>query len=221
MNRPVLPLYVHPAVRPDAWAELERRPEDFRCVVVNVSDGPGEGLPDDEAYVVAIRRLHEAGLTVAGYVDLAYGARTVEAVRRDVLRWRTSYGVTSTFLDRFPPEPHPRTRTCLLWLRNLGVHLVVANPGVHPDPAALDGVDVCVTFENTWAAYQDARVPCWAREAGPSRVAHLVHDVPAEAFDRACALADLRGASCLVTDATGANPWVSVPPSSPTLVGQP
>lgn len=201
----VVPAYVHPLVAPAQWRLVERLGRRWTCVVVNVADGPGADRPVDPAYVRLLGRLVAAGVRAAGYVDLDYGARDAAAVRRDVATWRERYGVDAVFFDRFPCSVDAGVAAVVARARAEGAALVVANPGVHPAPGALVGVDVCVTFEGDWAAYRRLAVPAWTHP--DARPVHLVHGVPPSASDVLRELAARRRTPCYATHASGANPW--------------
>lgn len=201
----VVPAYVHPQVGPAQWRLVERLGRRWACVVVNVADGPGGDRPADPAYVRLLGRLAASGVRAAGYVDLDYGARDGAAVCRDVVTWRERYGVDAVFFDRFPCSVDAGVAAVVARARAEGATLVVANPGVHPVPGALVGVDVCVTFEGDWAAYRRLAVPAWAhRDARP---VHLVHGVPPSASGVLRELVARRRTPCYATQASGANPW--------------
>jgi len=207
MTGAVVPLYVHPLLDPQAWSALEELGTDLRCVVVNVADGPGSALTADPRYVHAVRRLRRAGVTVAGYLDLAYGARSTGTVQRAVDAWESAYEVSAFFLDRHPSYVEPRAIGVAEWLVRRGADLVVANTGVHPDPAAVDCVDVCVTFEGDVERYRALTVPTWAASFGAGHIAHLVYGVPPEDQAEVRALAAERGAVGYATEGRGSNPW--------------
>jgi hypothetical protein len=207
MRGAVVPLYVHPLLDPMAWRNLEELGPGLRCVVVNVADGPGSPRDPDPEYVRAVHRLRRAHVTVAGYVDLAYGARSTGVVHRDVDTWRSEYDVSAFFLDRYPSHVDPRAIGVVEWLVRGGADLVVANPGVHPDPAAVDRVDLCVTFEGDVERYRAATGRSQADSLGATDVAHLVYDVPPEDHAEVGDLAAARGAAGYVTEGRGSNPW--------------
>lgn len=83
----LLPLYIYPA--PAAWAPLYdaagAHPELDFYVVVNPSNGPGDGALPDANYVDALVRLTALrNVRVIGYVHCSYGARPAEEIVADV-----------------------------------------------------------------------------------------------------------------------------------------
>lgn len=208
----LVPLYVHPATHPGAWAALVAAAPRLRAVVLNAADGPGR-LPDP-AFTEAATRLRGAGVPVLGYVDTAYGNRPAREIVGDVRRHRRWYGVDGVFLDQTAAGPGalPHYRRLVRLARALGAGTAVLNPGTHPDPGYAQVADVLVTFEGDWEAYRGAGVPAWTADHPPERFCHLVHGVPEEHTALVARTAERRGAAvhCAVPG-TGANPWRSVP----------
>jgi hypothetical protein len=203
----VVPLYVHPLVDVDSWHLAERLGAKAACIVVNVADGPGAPGRPDGAYVAWIARLAGRGVTVAGYVDCAYGARSADDVRADVERWRANFAVQSFFLDQFPAVPAPVTAGIVRWLGDTGTRLVAANAGVETHPDSLVGVDVHVAFEGRWPDYRRAVSDGRVARTRANDVTHLVYAVPGQELDHAIGLARSLGAHPYVTSRDGANPW--------------
>lgn len=203
----VVPAYFHPCVRGADWMRMEQVGAAWTCVVVNVADGPGGAWPVDPEYTRALGRLAAAGVRAAGYVDLEYGARDARNVHADVATWRERYGLDAVLLDRFPYAPTCGLDALVRGVRAVGARLVVANPGVHPVPRSLVGVDVCVAFEGDWAAYRRLATPTWAHRRPPCRLVHLVHGVPRSALGQLRQMVGRRGVPCYATEESGANPW--------------
>ncbi|KOG86152.1 hypothetical protein ADK38_32660, partial [Streptomyces varsoviensis] len=70
-RRLLVPLYVHPAVAPQAWTALLRTATRLEGVILNAADGPG--TRPDPAFTAAATRLRGAGVPLLGYVDTGYG----------------------------------------------------------------------------------------------------------------------------------------------------
>ncbi|MFE0046210.1 spherulation-specific family 4 protein [Streptomyces albireticuli] len=216
----LVPLYVHPATDPGAWAALVAAAPRLRAVVLNAADGPGR-IPDP-AFTGAVAGLRGAGVPVLGYVDTAYGHRPAREVVGDVRRHRKWYGVDGVFLDQTAAGPGelPYYRRLVRLARALGAGTAVLNPGTHPDPGYAHLADVLVTFEGDWEDYRGAGVPAWTADHPPERFCHLVHGVPREHTALVARTAERRGAAvhCAVPG-TGANPWRSVPGAARTDPG--
>lgn len=87
----LIPLYIYPA--PGAWDPLytavDAHPELDFYVVVNPSNGPGDGVLPDANYTVALGRLTALpNVKVVGYVHCSYGQRAAEGIVEDVERYR-------------------------------------------------------------------------------------------------------------------------------------
>ncbi|RLU83066.1 hypothetical protein CTZ27_29230 [Streptomyces griseocarneus] len=221
-QRPLLvPLYVHPAADPDAWAALEAAAPSLRAVVLNIADGPG--TRPDPAFTEAAARLRAVGVPLLGYADTGYGHRPPRDIVGDIRRHRRWYEVDGVFLDQVAVHPAllPRYRRLVIVARALGARTAVLNPGTHPDPGYAHLGDLLVTFEGDWETYRHADVPAWTADHPPERFCHLVHGVPPGHADRVARTAARRGAAvhCAVPG-EGANPWQSVPGTLAATAGE-
>lgn len=208
----IVPAYFHPAVRRRDWESLVEHGPHIRLVVANPASGPGDRV--DESYLAPLRRLRDAGVQVAGYIDTDYGQRPAEDALRDFERYAEWYEVAGAFFDRVSNNVHDvgyydrLTRD----IRSAGAEVVAYNHGTHPVEAYAEIADLLGTFEGTWESYIDATVPRWARARSAGQFFHLVYDVPQESFGDAFLLATLRRAGVIfVTDSGGANPWGRLP----------
>ncbi|MFJ6717331.1 MULTISPECIES: spherulation-specific family 4 protein [unclassified Streptomyces] len=207
----LVPLYEHPADRPEAWESLIASAGRLHSVVLNPDSGPGEA-PDGRFAAVA-GRLRAAGVPVLGYVDTDYGRRPHADVVRDLLRHRDWYATDGAFLDQASADPEllPHYRRLAVAARAAGAHTLVLNHGVHPHPGYAALADLLVTFEGPWDAYRDAgAAPGWTADHPAQRFCHLVYAVPPGA--PAAELALERGAAvhCAVPG-SGAHPWGTLP----------
>lgn len=196
----LLPLYVHPADDPAAWATLAGHGPDV-TVIVNVHDGPGE--QPDRAYEHVTENLRAAGVPMIGYVDLDYGQRACRDVWKDIVGWER-YPVAGIFFDRVSADAAGLEGVARA-VQAAG-RPVVLNPGTRPhaDYAGLAGT-VC-TFEGPWREYRSLPDGCdWANAA------HLVHDVPPEELDEAEDLLRSRVSCGLVSDLGAPSPYRGLP----------
>ncbi|MET9291829.1 spherulation-specific family 4 protein [Streptomyces sp. NPDC003077] len=210
--RLLVPLYEHPADRPDAWRRLIEAAPQLYGVVLNPANGPGTA--PDPAFAEVAGRLREAGVRLLGYTDTDYGRRPHADVVRDLLRHRDWYAADGTFLDQAAPGPEllPHYGRLTVAARAAGATTVVLNHGLHPHPGYLEVADLLVTFEDTWAAYEAAEIPAWTARHPPERFCHLIHGVPDGRAQAAADLARRRGAAvhCAVRG-TGPHPWDALP----------
>ncbi|MCX5195567.1 spherulation-specific family 4 protein [Streptomyces sp. NBC_00249] len=214
----LVPLYVHPAEDPGAWARLIGAAPRTWAVVLNPASGPGPR--PDPAFTAAAAALRAAGARLLGYVDTAYGSREAAEAHYEMLRYREWYGVDGCFLDQVTAD-RQGLRACrrlVRSLRRLGAATVVLNPGVHPDPGYLRLADLVVTFEGDWATYA-ARFsrPEWTARHPPERFCHLVHSTPEALVPLAVRTARDRGAGvCGPVTGHLPNPWTQPTPALTT-----
>ncbi|RSS73371.1 spherulation-specific family 4 protein [Streptomyces sp. WAC06614] len=205
----LVPLYVHPAEEPGAWARLIGAAPRTYAVVLNPASGPG--TRPDPAYRAAADALRAAGARLLGYLDTDYGARPAAELTVEFLRHRDWYGVDGCFLDR-ATAARDDLRACrrvVRSLRRLGATTVVLNPGVHPAPGYLRCADLIVTFEGHWSTYVAAFArPAWTARHPADRFCHLVYGVPGALVPLAVRTAHERGAA-VAGPVTGElpNPW--------------
>ncbi|GAA2595091.1 spherulation-specific family 4 protein [Actinomadura fulvescens] len=203
----VVPAYFPPAA--DAWSALaDTCPH---LAVLNVADGPGV-VPDADFAAVAARA-RSAGITLAGYVDTAYGLRSPGDVAADMRRHRDWYGVRRVFLDQVAAGHRQLGHYARVVdaVRAEGAEFVVFNHGVHPDPRYAGLADLLVTFEGPWSTYRSLRAPEWATKADAGRFCHLVYATPRHALCEVLARARRHNAGAYVTDRDGPNPWDDLP----------
>ncbi|MFJ3923820.1 spherulation-specific family 4 protein [Streptomyces sp. NPDC090022] len=213
MKEPMLlvPLYEHPADRPEAWERLIRSAGRLHSVVLNPDSGPGAAR--DERFAAVAARLRDAGVPVLGYADTDYGRRPHASVVRDLLSHRDWYGTDGAFLDQTAagPELLPHYRRLAVAARAAGAGTLVLNPGTHPHPGYAEVADLLVTFEGPWDAYREAgTAPSWTAGYPAHRFCHLVYAVPPGAPAAELATERRAGVHCAVPGG-GAHPWGTLP----------
>lgn len=207
----LVPLYEHPADRPEEWELLIRSAGRLHSVVLNPDSGPGRA--PDERFAAVAGRLRAAGVPVLGYVDTDYGRRPHADVVQDLLRHRDWYATDGAFLDQASADPEllPHYGRLAVAARAAGARTLVLNHGVHPHPGYAGLADLLVTFEGPWDAYRDAvTAPPWTADHPAQRFCHLVYAVPPGAPAAELAQERRAGVHCAVPG-TGAHPWGTLP----------
>lgn len=203
------PWYVHPAEDPRSWRRLLAGTS-LGFAVINVASGPGSS--GDPYYGPALAAGSHTPLV--GYVDVSYGARPVDEVLDDVRVWLRRYPVCGVMLDCVPSvvrQGHWGLEV-IDRVRELGAQLVVANPGLAPDPLIVERADVTCVAEYDWSFFQQWEPPALLAQLAPERLWMLVHNVPRTEQDRALELAASLGAGLAwATSGTMPNPWATLP----------
>ncbi|MGP4111855.1 spherulation-specific family 4 protein [Streptomyces sp. 4N509B] len=212
--RLLVPLYEHPATRPEAWRLLRQAAPALHGVVLNPASGAGPA--PDPGFAEAAHRLRAAGVRLFGYADTAYGRRPAAEVVAELRRYRRWYGVDAAFLDQSPANRRALpgfARLARAARRRAGMRTLALNPGCHPHPGFARVAELLVTFEGPWDGYRAAAPPpLWARRMPPGRLCHLVYAVPPGEGAAALALAARRGAAvCCAVPGTPPHPWDALP----------
>jgi spherulation-specific family 4 protein len=197
---------------PDGIARIAARPVRDRVVVFNPDSGPG--TVRRAGYRSAVAAEQRARTRVIGYVHTGWGARDPAAVRADVMRYRSWYGVDGIFFDETAHDAAqlPYYAALAHDTRADGLAVVAFNPGTVPAPGYVDLADIVVTFEGPARAYDAAlrSMPQWTREVPRRKLAHLLYDAT-----RAQALHAVTEGSAGYVYATSASlpdPWSTLPP---------
>jgi hypothetical protein len=205
----LIPAYVSP----ERLSELAKSAEPGRTVILNPASGPGAA--PDAAYRRAARQVRAAGTELLGYVPTGYGARDPAAVKADIERYESWYGVDGIFLDETAHDAAnvPYYKSLSETIHAAGERTVAINPGVVPGRAYFDLADVVVTYEGPYAGYADAerRTPAWVEELPRGRIAHLVYGASGEQAERVVT-ANAHAGHVYVTDGALPHPWGSLPP---------
>jgi hypothetical protein len=224
------------------FTELADAAPGVDAVIVN---GPDSAAPNPYSWPTAsaIRRLHDAGVKALGYVASGYLGRTGRTTSRtgvvssdrlswqqqvlgDVEDWYRLYGwagLDGVFLDETlagcgtddEDVDAYRELTDQIRQAHRNAYLVM-NPGTDVDECYLPLADSFVTFENTFAVYQEWTPPTWVYDYPASKFWHIVYDTPTDADMReAVALFKHRNATRLYVTDDAANQqtplWYSLP----------
>jgi len=208
-----VPSYFYPGA---LWTQLDAGAPTVGLAVVNPSSGPGTA--PDANYVNQVSQTRALGIKVVGYVDTAYGLRTLSSVEADVDRQYLWYGVDGIFFDQVPNEcskityyqalaDYVRTKT--------GSHQVVLNPGATTGECFMAASDLLITFEDTYANYVGWQLSGWETKYPASRFWQLIHTTSQADLASAVALTRSRNVGWIyVTPDTLTNPWDTLPASS-------
>ena len=208
-----IPAYFYPAPGDDHWNRLLDAADGI-IVIINPASGPGSVL--DPAYLSAATGLQQRHGSVYGYVDTAYGQRSLKAVLQDAERYRRWYHVDGIFLDQTELTaarlPYYRALSEALHADRLQVAMNPGQPQI--DRRYLELAEHIVLFEGTYDSYLSTRFAHWVKSYQPSKIWNLVYGVPdAAAMARVLRLAGSRNAGVIfATDGLMVNPWKSLPP---------
>jgi hypothetical protein len=237
----LVPMYTYPGIDPASWTDLDQSANKIHIdAIINPNNGPGTFT--DTNYVAAIANLDATKYGKAyGYIKTGFGGQSLSAMEADVRGYLNLYGgknFAGFFLDQMSILPstlstYQQLYTYIKTLPGFSFS-VIGNPGspflngVSPTDF-MSTADQLVIFEgpNTAPGPFDPGfdnypygLPQWFRDFPSSRIANIIHDVPADSGDpthSAAMLSDLSKAqglnagSIFVTDGTGGNPYDHLP----------
>ena len=185
----LIPSYVAPsAITVSAWYQMEKTHSPKEIVIINPNSGPdtGPGSKKYTEYLAEVKRAHNAGLIVLGYVYTGYGVRASTSVDADVAKYVNWYDVDGIFYD----EASAQSKDLTYYQNRLNYAysiipkaITVLNPGVVPDRGYADlrvgagGQLTLVTFENLYNVYVNLtnNSTSWVNNYPASLFAHLVY----------------------------------------------
>jgi len=158
----VVPLYVYPGA---AWTNVINAASSVDIVaIINPSSGPGTSGPDAN-YVNYIQQLHNAGVTIIGYVHTSWGARSLSAVEADIDQYASKFSYLSgIFVDE---AANGNTAALISYYTSLynyikaksGYTNVFLNPGTATDAAYLSISTNIMIYENSAANINSETIP--------------------------------------------------------------
>jgi len=212
-QRIAVPSYFYPGT---FWTQLGDGAPTVGLAVVNPNSGPGTA--PDPNYVSQASATRARGIRVVGYVDTAYGLRTLSAVEADVDRQYEWYGVDGIFFDQVPNECSKIAyyQTLADYVRaKPGTHEVVLNPGASTGECFMSASDLLITFEDSYAQYVGWQLSGWETKYPASRFWQLVLGTTQADMPSAIALSRSRNVGWIyVTPDILPNPWDTLPGSS-------
>lgn len=218
----LVPLYAYPT--DPSYARLIALKEQASTVPVLAVINPGTtgaGPRRDPAFADGITRLGRAGIEVAGYVSLGYGARTRGEVESELAHYRAWYPAIHTiFYDEVATDESalPEHAKLVDVAHAQGFDRVLANPGTTPPPALAELFDVTVVYESPGLPSLELLAQLGDTVAA-GKLAALAYDVAA--LDGDYLLDAVRHVSYVfVTDDVLDNPYDTLPPYLHALLTQ-
>jgi Spherulation-specific family 4 len=194
----------------DDWSGLLPDVPPSNLIVVNPNNGP------DPGYASQISAARARGARVVGYVYTRWANtrpnplhgnvydRTVAAVKADIDRYYSLYpSLDGIFLDEVTGGSdcaHAQSYYQPIYDHIQSTHpgaTVVINPGAPVDPCYLSVASIVVTFESSFADYQNAWSTSgrgWETPANAGRIWHIVHTASSSQWSAALDLSRTRSA---------------------------
>jgi hypothetical protein len=192
------------------WSGLLPAVPPANVIVMNPNNGPG---PD---YISQISAAHAKGARVLGYVYTKYANtqpnplhggvrdRTVAAVAADIDQYYSLYpNLDGIFVDEVTGGSdcaHAQSYYQPIYDHIQSAHpgaTVIINPGRAVDPCYLSVASIVVTFESSFANYQNAWSTSgrgWETNTNSARIWHIVHTASSSQWNTALELSRARSA---------------------------
>jgi hypothetical protein len=221
-----IPAYWYPDSATSTFTnQLQDTPSgDVSFIIADAS--PGDGASVDPNYVSAIDTYEREGIKVYGYVDTAYGSRSLSSVETEVSDWYSWYGLNGIFFDDASSNPtlaspgsyYNELYEYVKHVTGPGVlgTTVVLNPGTIPAEAYMADSDVICDFEGPEASYVNTTFPAWVNSYPATRFWNIIYDSTGiSQMQRDVSLARERNAGYVfVTTLNGSNPYGGMPSSA-------
>jgi hypothetical protein len=210
VQKMAIPSYFYPGAY---WTQLINGAPTVGLAIINPASGPGKKA--DSNYLNTVRQAQARGITVLGYVYTKYGSRRASAVRADIDKYYSWYGVDGIFFDEASTDCAK-----LSYYQGLynyvkakgGQAKVVLNPGINTGECYVNASDILVTFEDNFAAYTTWSPSGWEYNYPAERFWHLVLGASEADMTQAIAWSKQRHAGWVyVTNDDLPNPWDTLP----------
>lgn len=215
----LVPAYFDPTDHPTLWGQLNTAAAAGKSVVTaiaNVNDGPGASQRAD--FTSVIGALQAVGGKVLGYILSGTGTRDIALMKADVDNWLSWYPtLDGIFVDEMSVDANATHiqlyEDIYAYIKGKDADLrVVSNPGTNGVEAYMNGTDVMVIFEDTYANLASYAQDAWNAKYPPDAFAMLVTTCTEADMNAALpTVSSMRAHSCYFTDDTGSNPWDTMP----------
>jgi hypothetical protein len=195
------PVYYDPAS--PAWNEVLVAMPTARIIVIT-GDNSGAGTQVAPHLTRVLDNAHAKGSLGVGYIHVEWGKRTIASIKAEIDRWFRFYprldgifvdevtgGSNCTIVRNYYKliQDHVKSRR--------STATVILNPGSPVDPCYLDVADIVVTFEGSFAKYQNEwsnEDRGWETPGNAHRIWHVIHTTTSAQWRTALDLSRARNA---------------------------
>lgn len=214
----MVPAYFYPSSG-GYWDSLDFAASRVPLIAI-MNPGSGPGASQDNAFVQALARLHQAGGTVIGYIHTSYGTRPLTDVEADIDLYLSFYAVDGFFVDEMSNDENTNHLDYYAALyqyikaKNTN-YLVAGNPGTRTqeDYLTWPTSDSLMIFENDGTNFPGYVPSIWVAQHPARQFVYLPYDVSTAAtMSNYVGLAVARNAGWIyITDDTLPNPYDTLP----------
>lgn len=190
------------------WDRLYEVLEDGDTVVINPNNGVGSSV--DSHFQKIVSKCNTLGINVVGYVATTYGKKDLSAVKSEVDKWNTMYGVKNIFFDEVT-----NTSNGISYYQDLYDYVrgtTILNPGTSTIEGYMDCSDIIMDYESSYDSYISASFPSWRNKYDADRFCHLIYEASQAESANASILAKERNVGWVyfTDDKYSPNPWDSL-----------
>lgn len=211
----IIPAYNYPSptTKWDAW--IAGAPF-VKMMIADPGSPGGPGTFTDTNYQAAFAHAQANGIRILGYVDTSYTAIPLATVTGQVDLWKSLYGINDIFFDQTSSSAADSAyyQTICDYVHLTGGAKVMLNAGTNADEAYLAMCEVICLFEGSQTDYDSYVPPAYVSAYAPSKIAHLIYDVPTTTqmsadFDKA--IRSRAGYAYITDDTLASFPWDTNP----------
>ncbi len=193
------------------WDKIVANSADISLAVANIATGPGAAK--NASFATQFASAKAAGITLFGYVDTTYGARSAALVKTDIANYKSWYGITNIFFDE---TPWACDATAYYVDLQSTVHANggtgIMNPGGSSLECWASVGDIIVNFEGSGVTYDSWAPDAWTNQHPASKFWHIVYGTLGPQVSNVVAKTKERNAATVfVTDDVLPNPFDRLP----------
>jgi hypothetical protein len=206
------PVYYSPTS--PGWNEVLAAMPTAKIIVIT-GDNSGPGTQVAPHLTRMLDNAHARGSLGVGYIHVQWGGRSIAAVKAEIDRWYRFYpGLDGIFVDEVAGSDCASARAYYKVIHDYvksrrSTATVIINPGTAVDACYLDAATIVVTFEGSFAKYQNEWSYAnrgWETPGNAHRIWHIIHTTTSAQWRTALDLSRARSAGKVYVTHLAADP---------------
>lgn len=142
-GRMIIPYYAYPEISKIQHILAARHVNPSLPIRIILNPDSGVGKSSNAIYVVAVKTLREASITVAGYINTNYSLRPIEEIIVEINTWKDWYRPDGIFLDAMGGSVEYYQKLTA-YIKSIGLCFSIGNPGMDVPINYADAVDTVI-----------------------------------------------------------------------------